>query len=79
MILFIGQSKLMRMNTHSHEGWEVQGFTAMPVLRPLEQEGKTTIYDVQEPACGSGSICSKILWESEDKFSFLASNCISIS
>lgn len=32
----------MCVNTHSHEGWEVQGFETLPVFRALEQEGKKT-------------------------------------
>lgn len=32
----------MCVNTHSHEGWEVQGFATLPVFRALEHEGKKT-------------------------------------
>ena len=32
----------MCVNTHSHEGWEVQGFAPLPVFRALEQEGNKT-------------------------------------
>lgn len=32
----------MCVNTHSHEGREVQGFETLPVFRALEQEGKKT-------------------------------------
>lgn len=32
----------MCVNTHSHEGWEVQGFETLSVFRALEQEGKKT-------------------------------------
>lgn len=32
----------MCVNTHSHEGWEMQGFAPLPVFHALEQEGKKT-------------------------------------